>query len=111
MWLPKLGSVAEELGLKNVTMMLGDAFDHGSLAAIKPKPTIAIVSGLYELFPANQPVSDSLRGLADAVEPGGYLVYTKSGSPGPLGTALDSFGLPAKSSLLPSENMDQFGPE
>ena len=35
-----------------------------------------MVSGLYELFPENEPVRRSLRGLARAVQPGGYLVYT-----------------------------------
>jgi hypothetical protein len=41
-----------------------------------PRPTIGIVSGLFELFPSNAPVMDSLRGLSDAVEPGGFLIYT-----------------------------------
>jgi SAM-dependent methyltransferase len=68
--------IAEELGLKSVTITQGDAFDRASLAAIRPRPTVAIVSGLYELFPDNEPVLRSLRGLADAVEPGGYLIYT-----------------------------------
>ncbi len=68
--------LTEELGLKNVTVTQGDAFDRASLAGITPRPTIAIVSGLYELFPDNQPVRNSLAGLADAVEPGGYLIYT-----------------------------------
>jgi hypothetical protein len=54
----------------------GDAFDRSSLAGLTPRPTIAIVSGLYELFPANEPVLTSLRGLADAVAPGNYLIYT-----------------------------------
>ena len=68
--------LADELDLKNVTATQGDAFDRATLAAITPKPTIAIVSGLFELFPSNEPVLNSLRGLADAVEPGGYLIYT-----------------------------------
>ena len=68
--------LARELGLSNVTALQGDAFDRKSLAAIVPKPTIAIVSGLYELFPDNAPVLNSLRGLAEAVEPGGCLLYT-----------------------------------
>lgn len=55
---------------------LGDAFDRASLAATQPKPTLGIVSGLYELFPDNQLINTSLAGLADAIEPGGYLVYT-----------------------------------
>jgi hypothetical protein len=37
---------------------------------------IGIVSGLYELFPDNAPLRESLAGLADAIEPGGYLIYT-----------------------------------
>ncbi|MEO1459804.1 MAG: class I SAM-dependent methyltransferase family protein, partial [Pseudomonadota bacterium] len=54
----------------------GDAFDAESLAAIAPGPTLAIVSGLYELYDANAPIRASLGGLARAVPPGGYLVYT-----------------------------------
>ena len=53
-----------------------DAFDRASLAAVAPKPTLAIVSGLYELFPDNALVGRSLAGVADAVPAGGYLVYT-----------------------------------
>jgi len=55
---------------------LGDAFDRASLAAVTPKPTIGIVSGLYELFPDNALVRRSLAGMADALEPGGLLIYT-----------------------------------
>ncbi|HEX4807469.1 MAG TPA: bifunctional alpha/beta hydrolase/class I SAM-dependent methyltransferase [Bryobacteraceae bacterium] len=54
----------------------GDAFDAASIAGVSPRPTLCVVSGLYELFPDNGPVRDSLRGLADAMEPGGYLIYT-----------------------------------
>jgi alpha-beta hydrolase superfamily lysophospholipase/SAM-dependent methyltransferase len=68
--------LADELGLKNVTVTQGDAFDRASLAAVTPRPTIGIVSGLYELFPNNEPLVNSLNGLADAIEPGGNLVYT-----------------------------------
>jgi alpha-beta hydrolase superfamily lysophospholipase/SAM-dependent methyltransferase len=68
--------LAAELGLTNVTVELGNAFDRGSLAAITPRPTIAIVSGLFELFPGNAGVLESLRGLTEALEPGGYLIYT-----------------------------------
>src|SRR5207245_6256788 len=47
-----------------------------SLAAIAPRPTIAVVSGLYELFPDNDRIAASLRGLAEALEDDGYLIYT-----------------------------------
>jgi alpha-beta hydrolase superfamily lysophospholipase len=54
----------------------GDAFDRKSLSDLNPKPTLGIVSGLFELFPENDPVRATLTGLAAAIEPGGYLVYT-----------------------------------
>lgn len=54
----------------------GDAFDRAGLAALRPRPTLALVSGLYELFPDNAPLTESLAGLAAAVEPGGWLIYT-----------------------------------
>ena len=68
--------LAREFGLTNVTAEAGNAFDRASLASIRPRPTIGIVSGLFELFPSNTEVLTSLRGLADALEPGGYLIYT-----------------------------------
>jgi hypothetical protein len=51
-------------------------FRRGSLASLRPRPTIGIVSGLYELFADNDLVRKSLGGLGDAISPGGYLVYT-----------------------------------
>ena len=68
--------LADELDLKNVAVAQGDAFNRTTLAAIAPKPTVAIVSGLFELYPSNEPILSSLRGLAEAVAPGGYLIYT-----------------------------------
>jgi alpha-beta hydrolase superfamily lysophospholipase/SAM-dependent methyltransferase len=69
-------ALVHEFRLENVTIERGDAFDRDSIAAIIPRATIGIVSGLYELFPGNEPVLSSLRGLAAAIEPGGYLIYT-----------------------------------
>jgi alpha-beta hydrolase superfamily lysophospholipase/SAM-dependent methyltransferase len=66
-----------EMGLGAIAQFRrGDAFDRDSLAAVEPRPTVGIVSGLYELFPDNSLVRRSLAGLAAAIEPGGYLVYT-----------------------------------
>ncbi len=53
-----------------------DAFDGDSLAAQDPAPDLAIVSGLYELFPDNYLIARSLGGLARAMAPGALLVYT-----------------------------------
>jgi alpha-beta hydrolase superfamily lysophospholipase len=54
----------------------GDAFDRDSLRQLSPRPTIAIVSGFFELFPENDGVRKTLAGLASAMDPGGCLVYT-----------------------------------
>jgi alpha-beta hydrolase superfamily lysophospholipase len=54
----------------------GDAFNRDELASLEPKPTLGIVSGLYELFPQNSLVRNSLAGLAETIEPGGILIYT-----------------------------------
>jgi alpha-beta hydrolase superfamily lysophospholipase len=64
----RLGAIARFVG--------GDAFDRDSLAAVEPRPTLGIVSGLYELFPDNEMVGRSLAGLAAAIPPGGFLIYT-----------------------------------
>ena len=66
-----------ERGLQNVARFVqADAFDRAGLAAVTPAPTVAVVSGLYELFADNAMVARSLAGIADAVPAGGCLVYT-----------------------------------
>ncbi|MEO8128247.1 MAG: bifunctional alpha/beta hydrolase/class I SAM-dependent methyltransferase [Bryobacteraceae bacterium] len=71
-----IARLADEFGLANVSVMKADAFDRQSLAAIAHRPSIAIVSGLYELFPDNRTVARSLLGISEAVMDGGYLIYT-----------------------------------
>jgi alpha-beta hydrolase superfamily lysophospholipase/SAM-dependent methyltransferase len=67
----------EERGLADIARFVeADAFDRDSLAATAPRPTLGVVSGLYELFADNDAVRRSLEGLAVAIPPGGYLVYT-----------------------------------
>lgn len=53
-----------------------DAFDTAGLASIEPRPTLTVVSGLYELFPDNGAIEASLAGLSQALEPGSLLLYT-----------------------------------
>lgn len=70
-------ALIQQKGLGQIAQFVkGDAFDQADLATLSPNPTLAVVSGLYELFPSNAMVGDSLAGLAAAVPPGGYLVYT-----------------------------------
>jgi alpha-beta hydrolase superfamily lysophospholipase len=54
----------------------GDAFNRASVAAMAPRPTLGVVSGLYELFPGNAAIRESLAGFAEAIETGGYLICT-----------------------------------
>lgn len=70
-------ATAQQMGLTDrITHLRGDAFDEQSLASVDPKPSIAVVSGLYELFPDNDRLQRSLRGLFTAVNAGGWLIYT-----------------------------------
>lgn len=64
-------------GLQTVARFVqADAFDRAGLAAVHPAPTVAVVSGLYELFSDNALLEASLAGLAEAMPVGGVLVYT-----------------------------------
>jgi alpha-beta hydrolase superfamily lysophospholipase len=66
-----------EKGMESFAQFVkGDAFHRASLSAVNPRPTLGVVSGLYELFPENAMVRESLAGLAEAIDAGGYLVYT-----------------------------------
>jgi alpha-beta hydrolase superfamily lysophospholipase len=70
-------ALIESKGMTSIARFTkADAFDRGSFAGLTPRPTLAIVSGLYELFPSNDLVSRSLSGIADAVPKDGYLIYT-----------------------------------
>jgi alpha-beta hydrolase superfamily lysophospholipase len=70
-------ALIETKGLKDIARFdQADAFDRDSIASADPRPTLGIVSGLYELFPDNALIERSLAGLATAIPPGGYLVYT-----------------------------------
>lgn len=73
----KGGALIAERGLSDIASFhRADAFDTAGLAAIEPKPTLAVVSGLYELFPDNDAIEASLHGLSQALEPGSLLLYT-----------------------------------
>lgn len=68
--------LAEEMGLKDVIHVRGDAFNRQELAELSPEPNIAVISGLFELIPDNELLERTLSGLAEAVQPDGYLIYT-----------------------------------
>jgi len=68
--------LAKSLGVTTVDYRQSDAFDPQAIAGHQPRPNVAIVSGLYELFPGNDRILNSLRGLAEALPEGGLLIYT-----------------------------------
>ncbi|MCS9216703.1 bifunctional alpha/beta hydrolase/class I SAM-dependent methyltransferase, partial [Pseudomonas aeruginosa] len=66
-------ALIESKGLAGIARFVkGDAFDRADLAALQPKPSLGVVSGLYELFADNRMVGDSLAGLGEALEEGAY---------------------------------------
>ncbi|QOW49609.1 bifunctional alpha/beta hydrolase/class I SAM-dependent methyltransferase [Acinetobacter sp. YH12138] len=70
-------AMIEQRGLSQIAKFVeADAFDATSLASVEPKPTLAVVSGLYELFSDNDLLRQSLSGLSQAIEKDGYLIYT-----------------------------------
>ena len=68
--------LATDMGVADVRYVEGDAFDTRSLLAVDPAPNVAIISGLFELFPDNERILAALEGLAGLIRPGGYLLYT-----------------------------------
>lgn len=70
-------ALIESMGLQHIARFVqGDAFDPASITSLEPRPTLAVVSGLYELFPDNAMVQASLNALGEALQAGGYLIYT-----------------------------------
>ena len=53
-----------------------NAFDRANYQNLEPRPTLGIVSGLHELFADNDLIQHSLDGFGDAIDTGGYLIYT-----------------------------------
>ena len=69
-------NLAKTLNIEKVCCVKKDAFDKESYTEDSSAYDIAIVSGLYELLPDNEPVLESLRGIAIALGEAGYLIYT-----------------------------------
>ncbi len=68
--------LAESMGIKSVDYRQSNAFDATAISSHTPSPNIGIVSGLYELFPDNGMIRESLRGMSQVIDVGGLLLYT-----------------------------------
>lgn len=67
----------KDKGLDSIASFIkANAFEIDSYHNLKTKPGLGVVSGLYELFADNHLIRQSLQGFAEAIEEGGYLVYT-----------------------------------
>lgn len=67
----------EERNLQQVvTFDEVNAYDRNNYRDLSPRPTLGIVSGLHELFADNDLILNSIYGFGDAIESGGYLIYT-----------------------------------
>ena len=67
----------QQRGLSDIaTFEQVNAFDQANYKDLSPRPTLGIVSGLYELFSDNDLILNSLYGFQTAIESGGYLIYT-----------------------------------
>ncbi len=64
-------------GLQNIARFIkADAFESNSYEKLDIKPTLGVVSGLFELFSENFLILNALNGLSSVIESGGYLIYT-----------------------------------
>ena len=70
-------TLIKEKGLGDIASFVkADAFDSESYRRDGAMTTLGVVSGLYELFPDNKLIRQSLEGFSSAIESGGYLIYT-----------------------------------
>jgi SAM-dependent methyltransferase len=73
---------AARRGIPGITFEQGDALDRDSILALRPRPNLAVASGFYDWITDDELVRRSIGILAEALEPGGYLVVTnQSGHP------------------------------
>lgn len=68
--------LAEEFGIRDCKFEEVDAFDEAQYANLDFKPNIVIVSGLFELYSDNRMLFRTLQGIRQALQPGGYIIYT-----------------------------------
>ena len=69
-------ALADSLNLTNIEYVAMDAFDPRSYIDQTFRPTIVVVSGIFELFGDNALVETAIRGIARFIQPQGYVLYT-----------------------------------
>ncbi len=69
-------ALAKEMGIENISYEVCDAFNEASYENVDFRPNIVIVSGVFELFSANELIVHAIKGIAKLIEKDGYLLYT-----------------------------------
>ena len=69
-------NLAAERRLKNITYKERDAFNAESYIEDDFQPNIVVISGVFELFPDNDLISNAIKGVASIIQDNGFLVYT-----------------------------------
>ena len=69
-------ALVKEWELEGITADVADAFAPESYEGIAGTCNLAVISGLFELIPENEPVEKALAGVASSLEDGGHLIYT-----------------------------------
>ena len=68
--------LAQALNLDNIHYSQSDAFDLNNYQETDFKPNIVIISGVFELFPSNDIITNAIKGVSSIIEEEGYLIYT-----------------------------------
>lgn len=69
-------TLATENNLANISYCQADAFSAATYQQLDFKPTIVVVSGIFELFPDNGLVNQAIAGITSVLDEKGYVLYT-----------------------------------
>lgn len=75
-WLEQGRREAARLGVRSAQFERGDALSRDELLAVRPRPTLVVASGFYDLLTDDEAVRQSMGTVHDALQPGGYFVCT-----------------------------------
>ncbi len=75
-WVIEGAREAQKRNLRNVRFEQGDAFNREEILALAPRPTVAVASGFYDWFNDDAKVKESMRIIYDALDRGGYFVFS-----------------------------------
>jgi len=75
-WIDEGMREAQRRKLHNVRFEQGDAFNREEILRIVPRPNVAVASGFYDWFNDDAKVKESMKIIYDALDHGGYFVFS-----------------------------------